>query len=309
MTALVESSFLINSETGKTTFSSISDLAFVMEMVPHTLTNFDVSCSWLLGSQFSAPHLHVLAWRNPGDRMEDNYCTGGRRDEPSVSQWHFSLLFRERKALHSGGQHILSRFPVGLYNYSCSDSSSLSLHMHTLDSHPVILGSCVHPCLMASSQRGHKVGTSGALHFYNEWVLNLYEKIEKKEERWRSETLRVLWQKKSPVCPVLHPQNRQETGSIIRPSQWNEEFHIDVMVARRDEDAAAVMGPLHLRFRGYNVRRRDRILSGCESTTLKFLGTRTGETQTFPLHFQPLPQLSVHNSWTDAGVIRGRHTS
>lgn len=45
MTALVESSFLINSETGKTSFGSIPDLAFVMEMIPPTLTNFDVSRS------------------------------------------------------------------------------------------------------------------------------------------------------------------------------------------------------------------------------------------------------------------------
>lgn len=57
-----------------------------MEIVPHTSTNFDVSCSWLLGSQFLAAHLHALACCNPSDRIEDNYCTGGRRDEPSASQ-------------------------------------------------------------------------------------------------------------------------------------------------------------------------------------------------------------------------------
>lgn len=84
---------LINSQTSpffyqeKAHFSFFfSAAAFIMEIVPHTLPNFDVSCSWLLGSQFSAPHLHALAWRNPCDRIEDNYCTGGRRDEPSAPQ-------------------------------------------------------------------------------------------------------------------------------------------------------------------------------------------------------------------------------
>lgn len=54
----------------------------------------------------------------------------------------------------------------------------------------------------------------------------------------------------------------------------------------------------------YNVRRQGR-------DTLRNLPLwRFGdETQTFPLRFELLPRQSVHNSWTDVGVIRRGHTS
>lgn len=127
-----------------------------MEIAPHTLTNFDVSAL-----DFSAAHFQLLiCMSSPGVIQVTEWRTitvqvASEMNPQYLSDTSPSSLGRERR--HSGGQHILSRFPVGLYNYSCSDSSSLSLHMKNLDSHPVFFGACVHPYLMASSQRGDKV--------------------------------------------------------------------------------------------------------------------------------------------------------
>ena len=56
---------------------------------------------------FRLPHLHALACCNPSDRLEDNYCTGGRGEmNPQRLGRHVSLLPRETRLLESGGQRL-----------------------------------------------------------------------------------------------------------------------------------------------------------------------------------------------------------